>query len=67
MLPLTFGRFQFWQEFLGMKEFDLAHWSSSRTLGTRFMIAQQLVSHEAAWIFNWWRTEYMGLTLRRHI
>ena len=64
---LTSGRFQFWQEFLGMREFDLAHWSSYRTLGTWFMIAQQLVSHEAAWIFNWWRAEYMGLTLRRHI
>jgi hypothetical protein len=28
------------------------------------MIAQQLVSHEAAWIFNWWRTEYVGLTFQ---
>jgi hypothetical protein len=67
MLPLTSGRFQFWQEFLGMREYDLAHWSSYHTLGTWFMIAQQLVSYEAAWIFNWWRTEYMGLILRRPI
>jgi hypothetical protein len=32
-----------------------------------FMIAQHLVSHEAAWVFNWWRTEYMGLTFRWRI
>jgi len=66
MLPGTSGRFQFSQEFWGMREFDLAHLSSCCTLGTWFMIAQHLVSHEAAWIFIWWKTEYMGLTLRRH-
>jgi len=50
-----------------MREFDLAHWSSYRNLGTWFMIAQQLVFHEAAWVFNWWSTEYMSLTRRRRI